>query len=119
MGTAHIIMSKYLFIFVCLIHPFLLKAPVSECQSRISILLKWKCNSKFLIFYFFELCNCIRLCLYFQILNFRINSLLGPQTLLMHFTCQKICARFCTLVNDAKVCFLWCLSNVLCIIDCL
>lgn len=60
-------------------HPFPLKAPISECESRISILQKWKCNSMFLIFYFFNLCNCIRQCLYYQILNFRINNLLEPQ----------------------------------------
>lgn len=70
-----------IYLFVCLMHPFLFKASISECESRISTLLKWKCNSTFLIFSFFNLCNCIRLCLYFQILNFRINNLLGPQNI--------------------------------------
>lgn len=92
-----------IYFFICLTHPFLLKVPISECHLGIPIFLKWKCNSKFLIFYFFHLCNCIRLCLYFQILNFRVNYLLGPQNITYSFHLPK---DLCKVLYSGK----WCQS---------
>lgn len=94
MEAAHIVMSEIFILFVCLMHAFLLKAPISECEPKIYyiVLLKWKCNSKFLIFLIYVIVLDYAFIIRHLILELTIC--LGPRTLLMHLLAKRLVQGF-------------------------